>query len=79
MIVFCKHGKCYLRESTFKITSLNELKEFMVTCMKIKHWFWDVFATVRSRDTSVSIVSDYRRDNRAIEGRSLAQARGFFL
>jgi hypothetical protein len=33
----------------------------------------------RSRGSSVSIISGYGMDDRAIDIRSLAQARGFFL
>jgi hypothetical protein len=32
-----------------------------------------------SRGSSVSIVSDYGLDDRAVEVRTLAEARGFFL
>jgi hypothetical protein len=38
-------------------------------------WYY----TKRSQGSSVSIVSDYRVDDRAIEVRSPAEARGFFL
>jgi hypothetical protein len=39
-------------------------------------WYTDF---LRSRGSLVSIMSDYGLDNRAIEVRSLAEARGFFL
>jgi hypothetical protein len=37
------------------------------------------FITLRALDSSVSIVSGYGLDDRAIEVRFLAEAKGFFL
>jgi hypothetical protein len=38
-----------------------------------------LYLQARSRGSSVSIVSGYRLEDRAIEVRSSAEARGFFL
>jgi hypothetical protein len=58
-------------------TNSEFLPQGFQNCMKSK--YGNVLGIIGSRGSSVSIVSDNRLDDRAMEVRSSAEAKGFFL
>jgi hypothetical protein len=70
---------CHRRRGRFRRSTLRDIKNLNFLSLSHFNLFIVSISTVCEPDSSVSIVSGYGVNDRVIEVRSPAEAKGFFL